>query len=129
MRIRSLAPLLLAGALGVGLTACGGGDDGGDTADTTPADVDLVVTALDGIRWDAEEYTATAGENVVLLDNVSSLQHNLYFVGEDGTELPDSLDAGAKSETTSTVDLPAGTYTLICKIPGHGNMKATLTVS
>ena len=28
-----------------------------------------------------------------------------------------------------TYDLPAGTYTLQCLVPGHENMKATLPVS
>ena len=33
------------------------------------------------------------------------------------------------SKGSETLTLTAGTYTLLCKIPGHSNMKATLTVS
>jgi len=131
MRTRSLAPLLLAGTLGLaGLAACGG-DDGDDDASggSVPADVGLRVGAVEGIEWDAEEYTAPAGDVTVLLDNTSSLPHNLYFVREDGTELPESLDTSPQAQDTDTVTLEAGTYTIICKVPGHSKMKATLTVS
>jgi uncharacterized cupredoxin-like copper-binding protein len=39
-------------------------------------------------------------------------------------DIPSRNDA-----VTDTVTLSAGTYTLICTIPGHANMKSTLTVS
>ncbi|MEX0847354.1 MAG: sulfocyanin-like copper-binding protein [Ilumatobacteraceae bacterium] len=127
MTFRSLAPLVLAGALG--LAACGGGG-GSSSSDTIPADADVVVKAIDGIKWDQSSYSATAGDVVIAAVNVSSLPHNLYIVAADGTQLPNMLDLTSKGKVaTETVTLSAGEYTLICTVPGHANMKAILTVS
>lgn len=121
-----MAPLLAASLLG--LAACGGG--GSDAESTVPADVDLTVVALDGIRWEQTEYTAGAGTVTVALQNNSSLPHNLRVIAADGTANPVVLDAPSRGTVvTNDIELTAGTYTLICTIPGHANMKATLTVS
>jgi plastocyanin len=133
MRVRSIVSTpLLAGALATLLVACGSGTEGssGDDGSTTPAGgADLVMTAVDGIKWREEAVSIGAGQVVVQLDNRSSLQHNLYFIGADGTEHPSHLDStGPGDDPTETVDLAEGTYTIICKIPGHTSMKATLTV-
>lgn len=120
---RTLAGLAAASFL---LVACGGGDSSSDA--TVPADADLVVRALDGIRWDAESYTAPAGEITVVFENASSLPHNLHFIDADGVQLPTVLDLPRRGEIAVDMTIEAGTYTLICTIPGHGNMTATLTV-
>lgn len=126
MTLRFLAPLVLAGALG--LAACGGGS--GSSGDTIPADADVVVKAIEGIKWDQPSYSAKAGEVTIAAENVSSLPHNLYIVAADGTQLPNVIDLPNRGRVgTMTVTLAAGEYTLICTIPGHNNMKATLTVS
>ncbi|MEZ5247724.1 MAG: plastocyanin/azurin family copper-binding protein [Ilumatobacteraceae bacterium] len=123
-------PFVLAGvvaASAVGLAACGG-DDGGSSGTTLPAD--LTVRAVDGLRWDAESYTATAGDVVIAVENDSSLPHNLHIVAADGTELPQVFDIPSRGDVESgTVTLSAGAYTLICTIPGHANMRSDLTVS
>jgi plastocyanin len=126
MTFRALAPLVLAGALG--LAACGGGSS--SSGDTIPADADVVVKAIDGIKWDQPTYSATAGEVKIAAVNVSSLPHNLYIVAADGTQLPDWLDLTSRGKVkTETITLAAGDYTLICTVPGHANMKAILQVS
>ena len=126
MKTRLLAPLLLAGS--VALVACGG--DGGSTEATIPADAGLVVNAVEGLQWDLSEYTATAGDVVVVVENTSGQPHNLHFVAADNSQLPQVLDIPQRgSIAVDTVALAAGTYTLICTIPGHANMKATLTVA
>ena len=127
MHTRILAPLVLAGALA--LAACGGGDgDSSSSGTTLPAD--LTVTAIDGLAWDSTSYTATAGEVTIAVVNDSTLPHNLHIVDPSGTQLPEIFDIPAKGNVVSdTVTLAAGEYTLICTIPGHANMKATLTVS
>jgi plastocyanin len=125
MNLRALAPLVVAGAFA--LTACGGGDNG-SSGTTLPADV--TVAAVDGLVWDATDYAATAGEITISVVNESSLPHNLHIVDADGVQLPEQWDIPSRNDTASdTVTLSAGTYTLICTIPGHANMKATLTVS
>jgi len=132
MRIRSLTPvlvpLLAAGALG--LSACGGDDDTSSSAESTPSEFDLEVVALDGIKWEKDEYSVAAGDITAALRNNSSLPHNLHFIDADGVENPTILDAPSRGDVDSgDYQLEAGTYTLICSIPGHSNMKATLTVN
>lgn len=132
MNARSLS-LLFAGALTVAVAGCGGGDDA-DSSSTAPdgdlADADLVVTAVEGIKWDKSEYSVAAGDVTVAVRNDSSLPHNLYVIAADGTELPTSFDIASRGKVdTGDVTLAAGSYTVICKIPGHGAMKATLNVS
>ncbi len=113
---------------GVALAACGGGDSA--PADTLPAGVGLTVAAVPSIRWDADNYTASAGDVTVGLVNEDSVRHT-FIIAKDGKKLPGfKLDVGKKDDVDSgTIALEAGTYTLICDVPGHQNMKATLTVS
>ena len=128
-RFLAIAPAVLATALS--LAACGSDDKGGDSASsgpTTPAD--LVVTGVDGLKWDKESYTATAGDVDVLQRNDSQQPHTLKIVAEDGSSIGAELKTTSKGdEDTGTYGLAAGTYTIICTVPGHGNMKADLTVS
>ena len=119
-----VGPIVVAGALLI--TACA--DSGADPDGSPPAD--LVVAAVEGLRWERDSYSAGAGDLSVVLDNRSSLPHNLYFVARDGTELPVSFEAGPRRTTEpDELALAPGTYTLICTLPGHGSMKATLTVA
>ncbi|MBI5088689.1 MAG: hypothetical protein HZB15_07475 [Actinobacteria bacterium] len=128
MRFRHVAPALLAGALA--LSACGGGGDSGGSDSTTPPDADVVVRAVDPLSWDKKDYTATAGSVTIAAQNDSSQPHDLRVVDPAGTQLPLDLSIPSKGDVdTGTLTLDAGAYTLICTIPGHSNMKATLTVS
>jgi plastocyanin len=129
MRFRAaLAPVAIAVASAAVLASCGGGSDSGSTGTTIPADVTVI--AVEGIAWDAKDYTATAGEISIAAVNESSLPHNLHIVDPSGTQLPQVWDIPSRNDAvTDTVTLSAGTYTLICTIPGHANMKSTLTVS
>lgn len=125
MKIRSLFPAVIIGI--ITLTACGGS---GSSSPTTPVDADVVVTAIDGIKWDKADYTASAGEIVIAAKNDSSLPHNLHIIDPDGVELSTNLTIGSKGDLkTATITVVAGTYKLICTVPGHSNMKSTLTVS
>ncbi len=110
------------------LAACGGGGTSAP-AETVPADA-FVVTAVSGLRFDAESYgPITAGPIVFGYKNEDSIRHTLILAKGD-LKVPNfklvvdesgSVDSGA-------VTLDAGTYTIICDVPGHSNMKATLTV-
>jgi plastocyanin len=126
-------PRLRAAFAGLALTStallvgCGGGSG---TSTPPPADAGLVVHAQEGIRLDASSYTAKAGDVVVAYVNDSSLPHNLHFIDANNAELPQFLEVTQHGQTaTKTVTLQAGTYTILCKIAGHTNMHATLTVS
>jgi len=129
MRFRPSA-LLLGGLAAASLLAACGGSDGGGSSATTPSNVDLVMTGTSSLTWAEKDVTAKAGDVTIELKNDSTVQHNLYIIAADGTENPKFLDSsGAGDNPVETVNLTAGTYTIICKVPGHTNMKATLTVS
>jgi plastocyanin len=125
-KLLSLSALAL-----VGLAACGGGSS---SATTAPADADVVVRAQPSIQWDAASYTATShdGKVVVSLIDDGSTPHNLHIIDSNDNDAdPKAPKMGVDSkgdEVTGTFSLAPGTYRVVCKIPGHGNMKATLTV-
>ena len=113
-----------------GIAACG--SDGSSGPTTIPPPADVVIIAEEGIRWDKPEYAATSTNGKVVIQgrNESSLGHNLYVVGADGKQVAEHEDLGKKGQSvTEAFDITPGTYTVICKIPGHAAMKSTLTVS
>ncbi len=125
MRTRLLPPALIAAT--IVLAACGGGSA---SDSTVPADTDVVVTAVEGLKWDASTYTAPAGQVSFAVTNRSSQPHNLHVLDASNTELVMESDIPSRGDTDAgALTLQACTYTLICTIPGHANMKATLTVN
>jgi plastocyanin len=127
------SPLVLvssiAAAAALTLAACGS-DGGSGSPQTVPADTDLEVLAGPGIRWDKADYTATAGDVKVALVNRDTQTHTLDLVAEDGTKLPGELRVNKSGDVdTGDFNLTAGTYQIVCLVPGHDAMKATLTVS
>lgn len=121
---RSVGALVLASSI----AACGGGSSG--PAPTLPANVGLTVKAVPSLRFDASAYTAKAGDVLVGYVNEDSVRHTL-IIAKDGTKLANfKLVAPEKNAVESgTVTLEVGEYTLLCDVPGHQNMKATLTIS
>jgi plastocyanin len=110
------------------LAACGGGGTSAP-AETLPAGA-LVVTAVSGLRFDAKTYGPVAAGDIVFgYQNEDSIRHTLIIAKAD-TKVPNfKLVVAQKGDVDSgTATLDAGTYTLICDVPGHGNMKASLTV-
>ena len=110
------------------LAACGGGGTSAP-AETLPADA-FVVTAVSGLRFDAESYgPVTAGSIVFGYKNDDSIRHTL-ILAKDDIKVPNfKLVVAQKGDVDSgPVTLDAGTYTIICDVPGHGNMRASLTV-
>ena len=124
----SLRGIVAAIGLVATLTACGGGSSTPDA--TAPADAGLTITAVPSIRFDASEYTATAGDIKVAYINKDTVRHTLLVVN-DGTKVPNFKLVIAKKGAVDVgeINLAAGVYTLICDVPGHQNMKANLTVS
>ncbi len=120
--VASLAVLL---TTATGLAACGG-DDSDDAA---PTDADVVVEALDGNKFDREEYTATAGDVAIAYVGRSSINHTLLVTDPENVQVGDKLAVSSGKTDEGTYALAAGTYTMLCDIPGHEGMKATLLVS
>ena len=76
--------------------------------------------------------TVSAGDTKIQFDNSAAEDpHDLEIDDAEGAQLMSFGEQPAGSVTTRTVALTAGTYTLLCPIPGHASlgMKATLTVS
>ena len=117
------------GASLVALSSCGGSST--STPDyTIPADAGLVVKAVPSIRWDANEYTAAAGDIKVFLANDDSVKHILVI--RQGDKVVGDLELTVTKRGTfdeGTINLEAGEYSVYCIIPGHGGMNSTLTVS
>jgi plastocyanin len=115
------------------LVACGGTANTAPPA-TAPANSDLVVRAKPAIAWDQSGYAATShdGKLVVTLINDSGFPHNLHIVDGNGDDIDKKsprMSVGSKGdEATGTFTLSPGKYTVLCKVPGHGNMKSSLTV-
>ncbi len=125
---RFLPSLVLVAAGLLGLSACGGGSS--SSSNTVPADADVVVRAVDGIAWNAKEYTAVAGEVTIYGVNDSPVAHNLYVLDESEAVIGDFIDLPRRGdEGTRVFTLEAGAYRIVCKIPGHASMNSALTVS
>ena len=110
------------------LAACGGSGTSAP-AETVPAGA-TIIKAVPSLRFDAKEYgPVKAGDITFGYINEDSVRHTLIIAKGDTKvanfklviEKKGSVDSGA-------VKLDAGEYTLICDVPGHSNMRATLTV-
>jgi len=126
MRSRVKA-LFLGASLLATIAACGGGSSA--PTETVPAGA-LVVKAVPTLRFDAAEYGPVPAGNVTFgYVNEDSVRHTL-IIAKDDQKVPNfKLVNNKKGDVDSgPVTLDAGTYTLICDVPGHNNMKATLVV-
>ena len=111
------------------LSACGGSSSS-TPAYTVPADADLVVKAVPSIRWDAAEYTATAGDINVSVANEDNAKHILVIREGDKVVGDLQLTIAKKGDVDEgSINLLPGSYFVYCIVPGHSNMKSTLTVS
>lgn len=110
------------------LSACGGGSSA--PAETIPSDAGLIVKNVKSIRFDKSEYSAAAGNVKVVTVNEDTVRHTLLII-QDGVKLPNFKLVVAQEGAIDVgeINLAAGSYTLICDVPGHQNMKANLTVS
>jgi iron uptake system component EfeO len=111
------------------VAACGGGGSGSGSSDSVPAGA-LVIEALD-IKFDKKDYTAKAGEVPIAYVSKGQVVHTLDVINADNTTVGQTMKVAPGQTKVETFDLPAGTYRLICDIPGHqeAGMTATLTVS
>jgi plastocyanin len=123
--------LLAVPFVALALVGCSSSDGGGASSATTPAGA-TVITAIEGIAWDAKTYTATAVDGRVTISavNDSTLPHNLHLLDAENVDVGVSMEMTSRGQVdTKSVALKPGTYQVICTITGHGNMKASLTVS
>jgi nitrous-oxide reductase len=128
MRRTTLIPAVaLAAALG--LSACSGGGEataaGDGDGDSSAGGVTVVATEF---AFDPADFSLPADTDTDLtLQNDGVVEHDIVVEELDDEEL---VLANAGQSVTETVNLPAGTYTFYCSIPGHraGGMEGALTV-
>ena len=127
-RLTLIGALVITGAV---LTGCGGDDDGGggDGLSTGSGDGGgdgtVTVVAQDSLRFDQDDYTASAGDVTIEYENAGNLTHTLLIDGVDDFKL--SVTSNGDTDE-GTVELEPGDYRIFCDIPGHESMEATLTV-
>lgn len=121
-RRAALAALLVAPLI----TACGAGQTGSSNAATgTP---DITLRATDN-KWDQPGYAAKAGKVTIALRNQGSVTHSLVVKDSSGTKVTSRILVPPGQSKSVEVDASAGSYTLLCDVPGHeATMHAQLTV-
>jgi plastocyanin len=112
--------------------ACGGDDDGGGGGDglsTGSGDGGgggpVTVVAQDSLRFDRDDYAASAGEVTIDYENGGNLTHTLLIDGVDDFKLSVATNGDTDE---GTAELAPGDYRIYCDVPGHESMEATLTV-
>ena len=124
--IRFAKGSLAAVAVAVALSAC---SSSSATPETLPATVDLEVRAVAGLKFDKSAYEATAGDIEVGYVNDDTIRHTLVVIEGDTKVGTFELQVNKRGDTDfGSINLPAGSYVLLCTVPGHQSMKADLTV-
>lgn len=86
------------------------------------ADGDLIVTARSS-QFSPDLLEASSGQVGVWIDNRDGVRHT-FAVPELGVD----FEVVGYKTTRFDFDAPAGTYTIMCGVPGHEGMTATLEV-
>jgi uncharacterized cupredoxin-like copper-binding protein len=123
--------LLTASALAVTLVtlaACGG-SAAAKTATTTPRGEVVHVVLADFSITPAQAATKT-GTFTLAIANSGKSPHNLTVEDGSGKLVVHTADLKPGQSTTVSVQLPAGSYSTLCSLPGHASlgMKGTLAV-
>src|SRR3954469_16838332 len=95
-------------------SACGSG--GSTSGDAANADVTVIGQ---NIKYDKPEYVTTAGTKKIALVNKDGVEHTVTLVEEGNKEI---VSANGGQTKVGTIDLKAGSYTIICTVPGHASM-------
>lgn len=111
------------------LTGCGGGEGGGDGAETSDTGAvssgPISVSATD-FAFSPAELAAEPGTVEIELVNDGEMPHAIAIDGVDASS--ETIDPGGT--TTLSVELEEGTYEVYCPVEGHreAGMVGTLTV-
>jgi plastocyanin len=150
---KNLVTLLSAGALALGVAACGGSSSSSSSAATGPAtsstasatasassaaapssgagsQIAIAANPSGSLNFDKSSLTAKAGKVTVAFTNKAPVAHNFTIESSSGTKLAATPTFNGAVKTV-TATLKPGTYTFLCTVPGHAaaGMKGTLTVS
>ncbi|HVB76301.1 MAG TPA: cupredoxin domain-containing protein [Candidatus Nitrosotalea sp.] len=122
---RLASALLL--ALTLGLAACGGG--GGAASGQPSGSVKVVMTDY---KYSPSTLTVPSGKVTFFLVNQGNTSHDMVIDDSSGSQVAKSdLVTPGNSATFTVANLPKGSLTFFCDVPGHRElgMQGTLTAS
>jgi plastocyanin len=153
---KNLALLLCAGALALGIAACGGSSSSSSTAAAGTSSASTSSTAAasstssaagapssggsskiaiaanpkGALMFDKTSLTAKGGKVTVTFTNKAPEGHN-FTIDTPGGKTVGATPTFTGGSKTLSVTLKPGKYTFLCTVPGHamGGMKGTLTVT
>jgi plastocyanin len=101
-----------------------------DAGNPAPAANAIAITERD-FKFDTPEVTATGTQVSLAVTNAGPTVHDLTVRDAAGRILGETEDLKAGASETLTIQLPAGSYTIFCSLPGHESLglKGTLTVT
>ena len=143
-RTRTTMALFVVVIAGLVLAGCSsddedsGGDSGGDGGGAAATEVD--VEGSDDFKFSPSSATVVAGEAVTAsFENSGAVDHNWTVLSEEISsedEFDEGLVIGGVAENvaggasaTGSLNLDAGSYQVICTVPGHfaAGMEGTVT--
>ncbi len=121
--VSALSILVALAGVGFGMRAVSKADENKTVA---AAAVESPTVTLSEFKISPSAITAPVNGTITVV-NKGTVQHNLHVDGQSNTTA--MIDAGGSS-TLSLAGLPAGTYKVICDVPGHASagMTADLTI-
>jgi plastocyanin len=151
---KALTIFLSAGALAIGVAACGGSSSNssatastasaaatGSGSSTAPASSSGATAAKGNtvnlgvmgtmLMFTTNNLTAKAGKVNIVFTNKSGTGHNVTIQQGTNGKVLGATPTFSSGTHTLTVTLKAGTYTYYCSVPGHrqAGMQGTLKVS
>ena len=86
------------------------------------AAADVAVTAQ-GVQFGPTEIVLTADSSGVWIDNKDGVRHTFTI-----DDLAIDLELPGNTARRVDIEAPSGEYAVVCEVPGHENMLATLTI-
>jgi plastocyanin len=132
--VGAISIVLCVGAIGAAvITSAAEEEEGEEAAEPAAAEggpntLRLSADSGGGLSFDKDTLEARAGEVTLVMENPSSLQHNVSIEGRGVDEEGNTVGEGGTS--TVRAELRPGEYQFYCSVTGHrdGGMEGTLTV-
>lgn len=96
----------------------------GSNASSDVAAAGDVLVAAEKVEFTPDAVSLDSAGGGVFVENRDGIRHT-FTIDELGVD----LDIPALKSRRIDIDAPAGTYTFLCTVPGHENMKGTLTIN